>query len=920
MTFFTRLCLLFLLLTLSVFNALPGQNFEWVHSIGSGGVSGDYFHDVVSDSAGNVYVTGSFSGSVQFSPGVSTSGPGSSSTYLARYDTWGNLVWLRVFSAQNSFSAGKKLALGPGGSLYIAGEFFNSIILGPDTLNGNATLLSSSREGYLARFDTNGNYQWSRAIKSNQIPTENLIVNDLKTDATGNIYLAAGQRSTLILHNGTVLPPGRNKGFVAKYTPNGNVSYVLPGIRVLDMEFDNSGLLYMAGNCKDSSSIGGLFDPDSGLFIAKIDTSGTPVYFEVHKSRHGSRGVALEVDGAGNQYLYGDYDQYISIGGWTFTQRGNMFFVKLNPSDQVVWAHHLFSGGLGRNYANGMTLIGDTALFMSGSVTDTFNFLQHSIRNQTYTANDFFMALIDTACNIKWVEQAHNAGFTGIKGLAYDDLGNFYFGGDFHGHYNNGIGFRSFPNRGYFDFYFGKYGTGGNQLRVHAFLDANYNSIQDQNESDVPGLLIENRQLHVSHATDSNGNAISFCPPGAATYTMIPFNFNLIPYHLVSPDSHSHTFTGSQQISPIQEFAIHPIPNVRDLNIHLITSAHRRGRMSLFRIRYGNLGTVSMNGEVIFVKDPLFTISSLNPSPSRTNGDSLFWNFNNLMPLSGDKIDIDAVLDTSAKVGQKLQCLAYITPVAGDTTPSDNYATHLCHVVASRDPNDKRVSPSGSITPQQVANRKWLNYTIRFQNNGNDTAFVVRVTDTLHANLDWKTIQLISASHPYRMTMRNSHVAEWLFEDILLPDSATNEPGSQGYIQFRIQPKTGLQVGDSIPNNVDIYFDYNAPVRTNTVVTPIDTLVITAFGTEHPETRLKLLLYPNPSSGLLYLQGSLPETGDMVVRLYSSNGQLVSSRSWDSFAGDFVRRLDVQHLPAGVYTLEFQSGDFRGFKKVVLKH
>jgi uncharacterized repeat protein (TIGR01451 family) len=74
-------------------------------------------------------------------------------------------------------------------------------------------------------------------------------------------------------------------------------------------------------------------------------------------------------------------------------------------------------------------------------------------------------------------------------------------------------------------------------------------------------------------------------------------------------------------------------------------------------------------------------------------------------------------------------------------------------VTCSWDPNDKAVNPSGVTAAHYTLMDEELQYTIRFQNCGNDTAFNIRVLDTLDANLDMSTLQIVASSHPVSLQM-----------------------------------------------------------------------------------------------------------------------------------------------------------------------
>ncbi|MFD2245719.1 DUF7619 domain-containing protein [Pontibacter ruber] len=138
-------------------------------------------------------------------------------------------------------------------------------------------------------------------------------------------------------------------------------------------------------------------------------------------------------------------------------------------------------------------------------------------------------------------------------------------------------------------------------------------------------------------------------------------------------------------------------------------------------------------------------------------------------------------------------------------------------IIDSFDPNDKLVTPTGrteeNYTPTGVA----LKYKIRFQNTGTDVAYRVVVVDTLSEHLDLSTLELGAASHTARFEVsgKGRPVLTWTFDNIMLPDSTTNEPGSHGYIQFSIKPKADLPEKTAVENFADIFFDYNSPVRTN---------------------------------------------------------------------------------------------------------
>ena len=139
-------------------------------------------------------------------------------------------------------------------------------------------------------------------------------------------------------------------------------------------------------------------------------------------------------------------------------------------------------------------------------------------------------------------------------------------------------------------------------------------------------------------------------------------------------------------------------------------------------------------------------------------------------------------------------------------------------VLLSFDPNEKLATPSGLTAQHFILNSTELEYTLHFQNTGNDTAYEVVIVDTLDENVDLATILPGSSSASYDWTIsgHNRPVISFIFHDINLPDSGTNYVGSQGFVQFAIKPKQNVAPGTILRNQVGIYFDFNAPVITNT--------------------------------------------------------------------------------------------------------
>jgi len=144
-------------------------------------------------------------------------------------------------------------------------------------------------------------------------------------------------------------------------------------------------------------------------------------------------------------------------------------------------------------------------------------------------------------------------------------------------------------------------------------------------------------------------------------------------------------------------------------------------------------------------------------------------------------------------------------------------------ITGSFDPNDKIGYPNGigntNIIPPNIA----INYKIRFQNTGNDTAFNIVVLDTLDTGLlNVSTFLAGSSSHGYSYSISNEGILKYTFDNIYLPDSIVDESGSHGYFVYSIQQKEELVDGTVIDNSASINFDFNEPIKTETYSHTVD--------------------------------------------------------------------------------------------------
>lgn len=241
--------------------------------------------------------------------------------------------------------------------------------------------------------------------------------------------------------------------------------------------------------------------------------------------------------------------------------------------------------------------------------------------------------------------------------------------------------------------------------------------------------------------------------------------------------------------------------------------------------------------------------------------------------------------------------------VSGGSEPSGYggnpgpFSAQICvTVTGSYDPNDKQAFPLGSGPDHVVQPGTPLQYTIRFQNTGTDTAFLVVIRDTLSAFLDPGSLQVESSTHPYEVFLLGD-LLQFRFANILLPDSTTNPDASCGQITFTLHPRANLPLGTVVENRAAIYFDFNEPIITNTVRRKYDQLFFVSTDEAAGEYRLPVRIFPNPfaDQATLELPADAP-AGAYRFELFDMGGRTLKSLTFS----DTCTVISREDLPDGI--------------------
>jgi uncharacterized repeat protein (TIGR01451 family) len=347
-------------------------------------------------------------------------------------------------------------------------------------------------------------------------------------------------------------------------------------------------------------------------------------------------------------------------------------------------------------------------------------------------------------------------------------------------------------------------------------LDNNSNCVEDGGDIAVAGAIISIQPGPHYATTGTQGDFSAWVPLG--NYTLATNVSACGTWVCPSTGGLTANLPTSLSTDIGKDFYWHPTSPCADLQSFVYTQNMRPGFDVNCQVSFRNDGPDAVSNAVgTMTLDAGVTYVSANVAPSSVNGSVLTWNFASMASGSTQMITVVVHVPSTMALGTNLHFSSTITAVGTDPQLANNNSMITKIVTSAVDPNDKQVwdlnghIADGGIDPTTAT----LNYLIRFQNTGNDTAFNIYVRDTLDSDLDPGTLRVTASSHPYQLSMTGAGNVQFTFPNILLVDSFANEPLSHGFIGYTIDLNPGLPLGTTISNRASIYFDFNQPVLTN---------------------------------------------------------------------------------------------------------
>ncbi|MCC6384834.1 MAG: T9SS type A sorting domain-containing protein [Bacteroidia bacterium] len=385
----------------------------WAHNVG--GVSTETSIAMALDASGNCYVTGRFSGTVDFDPGAGTStitASGAFDVYIVKINSSGNFVWAKNFGGTFGTFV-DDLYLDASANVYTVGTFQTTTDFDPSPAVFNL-VSDGGQDTYIAKLDASGNFVWAKRTE--------FAIFTINIDINNNLYVAGSFSGT------------------TDFNPDTTQTFNL-------------------------TAVGG-----ADIHISKFDTAGNFIWVKSIGGTSSEAAYAMSTDATGNIIVTGtfvgtvDFDPGAGIANLTAVGTGSslsdMFFLKLDASGNFVWAKRI--GGNSIDIATDVDTDNAGNVYFSGrfnsavvdfdpDTTVTFNL------NGTMGSYDAFVLILSAAGNFIYAYEigGPSNGDDEANGICVHPSGSFYVTGTFYGpiDFNPGTGTTTIDDNGNTDAY-----------------------------------------------------------------------------------------------------------------------------------------------------------------------------------------------------------------------------------------------------------------------------------------------------------------------------------------------------------------------------------------------------------------------------------------------------------------------------------
>ena len=388
-------------------NQFTDPTYRWGAVLG--GNLDDLGRAAAVDGQGNVYLTGHFSGSVDFDPtaGVDQhTAQGGKDIFVTKLNADGSYGWTATLGGSGD-DAGRAIGIDASGHVYVAGLFHDTVDFDPTTGVALQAANGVTAGAFLLKLNGDGSYAWVRTISG----SSDAWAAGVALDASGNVYISGAFTSAMDFGAGNPAdvhsPVGGSDAFVTKLDTNGGYQWSrtfggAANDEAVGVATTAEGGLYLAGY------FNGTVDFDPTAAVNELTSAGSAdAYLTKLAAVDGGYLWTRAFGGADNDYAYSvatDASGAAYVGGWFFgamqvgaaavaTSAGDAdgYLSRWNANGDFAWVRSF--GGTGADKVIGLGVRGNN-VYAAGSFSGAVDF-NPGVAVDSRTANgvtDLFVA------------------------------------------------------------------------------------------------------------------------------------------------------------------------------------------------------------------------------------------------------------------------------------------------------------------------------------------------------------------------------------------------------------------------------------------------------------------------------------------------------------------------------------------------
>ncbi len=284
-----------------------------------GGTGNDRGYCVATDASGNVFLTGYFSGTVDFGGGPLVSA-GSLDMFIAEYSSDGTYLWSRRFGDAGD-DQGRSVSTDTSGNVFVTGYFNGTVDFG-----GGALASAGLTDGFIAKYDSGGTHLWSRRFGD----TGNDQGYSVATDASGDVLATGYFNGSVDFGGGALVSAGKTDAFIARYGPGGSHLWSqrfgdTENDQGLSIATDAAGDAFLAGSFAGSVDFGGGALTSVGgadIVVAAYDPTGTFLWSHGFGGTLDDYPYSITTDALGDAFMIGTFLFTMDLPDGTLTSAG----------------------------------------------------------------------------------------------------------------------------------------------------------------------------------------------------------------------------------------------------------------------------------------------------------------------------------------------------------------------------------------------------------------------------------------------------------------------------------------------------------------------------------------------------------------------------------------------------------------------